>query len=519
MNLVCPQCRARLSVAVDRVPPEGRRGRCTQCGGTFFVRPPNRGLAQTDPAGVTLAAPPEPPVPLASLETWADEFPDFPLADPGALAAPPATPLVAVPAMPPAATRSPLPAPSLSSALPLSPAPPPAAPRAQGGAAESDPLAATVHLAAGALAGATQRTYRWRREPEVEATLERRDVIRLIRDGSLGHDDELAEGNGSFRPAGELEDLRRYFQMREAPMDAPSPVRSSGPLLGCANHPATHAAWCCGMCGSYWCAACALPKRVANTTVTMCARCSEPCMPVAAPVEVVPFWKEIGSLFTYPVKGWGAAMWLMYAAMSWISGFMWLAGLLLFFFLTTYSMLIVKDSAEGNRKVPDWPDFSQWWEVIARGFRGVACSVIACLPLIAFIVFLFKFGGTTVDSAEGLARLGIWAVIGGLPLLLFTVVYYPMVFLIASVFDTITPALNPILIFKAIARVPFDYTIALIFIGVLAVTGVVLSIPFRFIPIVGGLPAAIVNTYFTFMWLHVLGRMGHQCEARLNWTV
>jgi uncharacterized protein DUF4013 len=242
-------------------------------------------------------------------------------------------------------------------------------------------------------------------------------------------------------------------------------------------------------------------------------------------VEVVPFWREIGALFTYPVKGWGIFMWLIYSVLLWFSrlamaSFLgWIGGLLIFFLLVAYSMLIVKDSADGGRKVPDWPDFSMWWEVVARGLRGVFCSVIALLPLVAFGIFMVKIFGVSLGSPQSFAGATVLLLVGGLPLVVFTVVYWPMVFLIASIFDTIVPGLNPVLIFRAIARVPFDYFVALIFMVVLWAAGAAISFPFRWVPLLGGLFAGIVTTYFQFVYLHVLGWMGHQCESRLNWTI
>lgn len=455
-----------------------------------------------------------------------DDFPDFPLASPDPpraspmpmAASPGGTPHSPPPPPPPIASSIGAGAPMQASHTAAASAPLPVATTSS--SLDPDPLAQTVHLAGGSLAASglgASRAYRLRDVHGEETTLERRDVVRMIRDGTLGPEDNLAEAGSEFKLAREFEDLRRYFQLRQAPVAAPS-LRSGAPLLACGKHPALPAAWCCGMCGAYWCEACAPRRAMGNTWVTPCPHCSEPCMAVVAPAEVVPFWREIGAVFAYPVKGWGALMWIMYAAMSWISGFMWLAGLLVYFLLVVYCMLIVKDSAEGGRKVPDWPDFSMWWEIVARGFRGVACTFIALLPLGAFGIFMFMTFGASLKTPQGLIAAGFLLVIGGLPLILFTCVYYPMVFLIASVFDTIVPALNPVLIFKAIARIPFDYTIALIFIYPLMLAGFLLSLPFYKIPIIGGFPAAIVNTYFTFVWLHVLGRMAHQCEARLNWT-
>jgi len=441
-----------------------------------------------------------------ALAPEADGFEEFPLAASAAVAGRPSAP-------PPSAAPAPLLA-----------APPAHAQR------DTDPLAETVHLTAAsfgaAMAGGAQRAYRWRDTQGEETPLERRDVIRLIRDGSLRPEDNLAADGSAFQQAGEFEDLKRYFQMRLAPVSVPAAGRGAGPLLGCTKHPQTHAAWCCGMCGSYWCQACAPQKRISSTAVTPCPHCSELCMPVQAHVEVVPFWREIGELFLYPVKGWGAAMWIMYSLIVWFSQVVIALGVLnlflwacLNFFALTYSMRIVKDSAEGGRKVPDWPDFSEWWEIIGRGFRGFLCTVIALLPLAAYGFLIWKtFGAGAAKPADVLKAAGIF-VLGAIPLGVFTAIYYPMVFLIASLFDTILPALNPILVFKAMARIPLDYTIALIFIYVLVITGAVLSVPFHFIPLIGGLPAAIVNSYFTFIWLHVLGRMAHQCEERLNWSV
>jgi len=240
----------------------------------------------------------------------------------------------------------------------------------------------------------------------------------------------------------------------------------------------------------------------------------------------VPFWREIQSLFVYPLKGWGAAMWIMYSILLWFAGIvlsmgplMWFAGFSLYFFTVTYTTMIVKSSAEGGRKVPDWPDVSDWWDIIGRGFRGLATQIISFLPLIAFGYFVFRTYGTSVEQPSDLLKVAGVFLLGAIPLAIFTFVYYPMTFLIVSVFDTIVPALNPVLIFKAIARIPVDYLITLVFIAVLGIAGAIFSYPFRRIPVIGGLPAAVINSYFTFVWLHVLGRMGHQCEGKLNWMV
>lgn len=249
-------------------------------------------------------------------------------------------------------------------------------------------------------------------------------------------------------------------------------------------------------------------------------------MPIQSQVEVVPFWQEIGSLFLYPFKGWGAAMWIMYSILLWFGKIVismgpltWFAGFSLYFFTVTYTTMIVKSSAEGARKVPDWPDVSSWWDIIGRGFRGLAAQIISFLPLIAFAYFVARTYGAGITEPSDLVKVAGIMLLGAIPLAIFTFVYYPMAFLIVSVFDTIVPALNPLLIFKAIGRIPKDYTIALVFIAVLALAGGTLSYPFRYIPIIGGLPAAIINSYFTFVWLYVLGRMGHQCEEKLNWVV
>src|SRR5262245_36082307 len=159
MNLVCPRCRARLSVAADRVlPPEGRRGRCNQCGGTFLVRPPKRaslGEGMSAEAIQLEAAAPRPREPASAPSLHeADDFEESPMADSsrGTVALPPGTP---APLLPSQAARASIPSAALAGSAPARvlapsagpPAPPPSASTRP--ELETEPLAPTVHATRG----------------------------------------------------------------------------------------------------------------------------------------------------------------------------------------------------------------------------------------------------------------------------------------------------------------------------------------------------------------------------------
>jgi hypothetical protein len=141
--------------------------------------------------------------------------------------------------------------------------------------------------------------------------------------------------------------------------------------------------------------------------------------------------------------------------------------------------------------------------------------VLSLLPLGAYLYFSYKV--FPIGDGSDIRVWGPMFAIGLLPLLAFTVAYFPMAFLIACLFDTVLPALNPLLIFRAIARIPMEYALAVALCLGFAAAGFLLALPLRFVPVLGGLGAAIVSSYFQFIELHIIGRMAHLTEQKLNW--
>jgi hypothetical protein len=207
----------------------------------------------------------------------------------------------------------------------------------------------------------------------------------------------------------------------------------------------------------------------------------------------------------------------MFVLISWAVPWLGLtAGTLLGFFLLAYGMKIVKDSSEGGTEPPDWPEFSSWWEIVGRGVRGVVCLAVAAAPLAALLVFMARISPAGI--AEGSGGRGALVLAGLIAFSLLTASYFPMAFLIACLFDTFAPALNPAVIFRAIGRIPGPYA-AVVAAGLcLAGASAAATWSLRPIPVFGSLAAAAISSYALFVQFHMLGRLAHLCEARLEWT-
>jgi hypothetical protein len=210
-------------------------------------------------------------------------------------------------------------------------------------------------------------------------------------------------------------------------------------------------------------------------------------------------------------------MWVMFVLMSWIAPWAGFSmGMLVGFFLLAYGMKIVKESAEGRTEPPDWPDFSSWWEIIGRGMRGVVCLAVACAPVAALMLLKFRLSPEGIAAGSGTR--GALVFLGLVACSLLTIAYFPMAFLIACLFDTFAPALNPAVIFRAIGRVRGEYAAAVTACLAIAGAAAVAQWSLPAVPVLGSLATAAISSYAFFVELHILGRMAHRCEEKLNWS-
>jgi hypothetical protein len=117
--------------------------------------------------------------------------------------------------------------------------------------------------------------------------------------------------------------------------------------------------------------------------------------------------------------------------------------------------------------------------------------------------------------------LGAGVVFLGVNLILFVAIglYFPMCLMIAAIFNTVFPALNPVLILRCIGRIKFDYFICLLICGVMGFISFVAQAILGIIPILGPIVGAFIATYFAFIQMHIFGWTAYQGWDRLNWDI
>jgi predicted Zn finger-like uncharacterized protein len=606
----CPECNTHYHVDDAKIPAGGRDMRCGKCTHVFRMAPPSR---QDRPGLETVGCTKLPAAATAQVGAAAGQVAaaaaGATVAMTGAAARriprpAPASPVAgSAPAIPRAAapTAAPDPAvPAPAPAIPLT-ALPPAAPAAP---APAIPLAAAASPApvappapAGFAPGGEPAWFVAREAGEVRA--DRATLRDWIRTGQIDQLTPLRPAaGGDPLPAGQVPELGRYFRLKHGGRSGgAAPAAGATPAAGgfCSVHGSRPAEHVCTVCSTLYCGACAVEKEFGSARVRWCTKCDDRCVPYQGARNVVPFWREIPRLFVYPLEGWGPFMVLCCAVLSTLGAWLPGPGKVLYFFALAYQLHILAESAKGHRKLPDWPDVTDVWEITARGMKAVLVTAVAWGPVIAFNVYLFS---NLVDSASGdmattmamamqgaspaagseddgpepfspasgdaeinpedyvdangnfdferyyadvqaqsgpgdpaaggaplegqlgkLLRAGALFLIGNLILVPLVFLYYPMCLMIAAIWNTVAPALNPALIARCIGRIKRDYAIALVFLAVLAVGGFVVQLVFSIIPLLGALVASLVGSYLTFIQMHILGWTAWQGWDRLNWDI
>ena len=235
----------------------------------------------------------------------------------------------------------------------------------------------------------------------------------------------------------------------------------------CKFHPRSPARWLCNKCNRSFCELCVASRPMGGRVRKMCRSCAVECVPleVAAmrPISSRGFFGRIPGAFLYPLRGDGAILMIagtiLYLLIE-LAGFFarfaglfgWGAMLILLLFGTgyflTYMRRILTSSAMGEDAMPDWPEFSDFGELVGIFFQFLG-------------VVLISFSPAAILAWRAIGYDETWAGAAMIPALCFGCVYLPMAFLAFSMLDSVTAA-NPLVVLPAIARVIKEYAIAVV---------------------------------------------------------
>jgi len=282
----------------------------------------------------------------------------------------------------------------------------------------------------------------------------------------------------------------------------------------CKNHPTLPATWQCNSCQNYFCEQCIKVLNLRNETIRVCPHCKGLCRNLAPEEqEVKPFFEQLPQAFSYPFKGNGKILLIGGAIFFWLLELIVSISIFGFFimffvggYLIAYMFDIITSSANGDKELPAWPDFSDFWgDIIHPIFLVIATSVVCSLPAI-FYFFLPARSGQSIFLTDPL----FWiAIIVGL-------LYFPMGLLAVALFNRVL-ALNPLLVISSILKVPMEYLAAcgvllLVYVARICGEGLAGSIPF-----LGHILGWSFSLYFLMVEARTLGLIYYANKNRLRW--
>lgn len=222
-----------------------------------------------------------------------------------------------------------------------------------------------------------------------------------------------------------------------------------------------------------------------------------------------PFLEHLPDVIAYPFKAGGmimlAAGAVFITAVLFFSRYAFLFGIIGYVFvggyLSAFMMKIVSHTADGEIDLPDWPDFSDWWDdIIGPMFQMIMVAVVSYLPLIAYGIY----GAVSRDVSP----------VPAIALLVLGALYQPMAVISMSIHRSIR-ALNPAHLFPAMMRIPLDYLIAC---GMLLFLFFVKWL-FRIVPIpfIGPFIDNFIMLYLLVAEMRILGLIYYANREKFGW--
>jgi hypothetical protein len=283
---------------------------------------------------------------------------------------------------------------------------------------------------------------------------------------------------------------------------------SQGPAASgvCKFHPRISARFVCSHCGQSYCDLCVTTRSVEGGARHFCRRCGAECQPVRAPVqpeaaEAPGFFAALPSAFLYPFQGSGVVLLVAGTAFFYLLGKLPLIGLLITGYLFNYAKSIITTTANGQRELPDWPDFTDWREdILVPYFHLFALVALAFGP--ALLVAVCQSWQGTEPGAACFCALAIGLLLA------------PMGMLGLAMFDSVS-VLNPVALTWSIMRVPVPYLVAAVAFELVllfhwfAEGAIDKAMP---IPILPGLISGFLSLYLVSVGMRILGLL-YRCHS------
>ncbi len=276
----------------------------------------------------------------------------------------------------------------------------------------------------------------------------------------------------------------------------------------CDRHPTQPAWWSCPRCDKKLCPQC-ISKRTAgqfqDQTLYFCPKCNVETSPLDLSEVIPPFWTRLHKFFVYPFTS--ASSIGIILVLSILSTFSTKSGLFLFglnfilwAFMVVYAFQSLKVTAEGRLTPPPVSG-----NMIEENIGIVFKQMMLYLALFLFLLF--------VVVPAGPFFIILYAIFCALTL--------PSMITILIINDSLSQALNPVVVVGVIVRIGWSYLLLLFFL--LLLSGAPAALHFA---VIQHLPEkmqlfmyTVASNYYTLIMYHMVGYVILQYHRRVGYPV
>lgn len=351
-----------------------------------------------------------------------------------------------------------------------------------------------------------------------------KQLSELIQNGRLTPESTVKQGNGAWGAAGSAAILAEIFAEKDA--EVPESEEPYGNEDQCYSHPERVPVRRCVKCQRYLCQECLTPlKGGGPTPLLVCPVCGGTTMILKRREKWTPFYMDIGQILSAPVKG-SAFLYFGFLTLLEIlkipchfAGLLGLVGVIILASMQwVFFIHVVRSVANGSYEVPDWPDSSDVWEMVGVFLKVLLVTIISLLP----VMILACVGGMGMSIMSGLMGTSTPGVSGMVLVILvlagfFYLFYLPICIAIVALFQTVVPALNPIIIFRIMERIGKPYLYAVGLWGSLLVINRVITRSLLHLGLGGKALVAPLGVYTILLFCYVLGRVCYENEPKIGW--
>ncbi|MFW6123965.1 MAG: DUF4013 domain-containing protein [Acidobacteriota bacterium] len=227
----------------------------------------------------------------------------------------------------------------------------------------------------------------------------------------------------------------------------------------------------------------------------------------------IPFWKNLGTVFSYPLAKRGTTVILagaaLFAVLNSLPVFGFLLSLIFVYpFLIAYMLNIIRYVGDGEEQMPGWPEVSDLWEsMLLPAFRIFLATLICYMPVVILFIVAVKFS----IPLSSLSFLFIIFVVLG-------TFYYPMALISVALYENGLAPLNFPLLIKAMFKMKGDYFLAVLSMFVLEIIAFFVNLVLQIrVPVIGLFVFWVVTLYFVTVQMYILGNVYYVHENDLNW--